>query len=114
MCRIKYSTYEKFERGEFTNYLDSIYIYNEEGDVVYIAKLTHRTYNPKWFSNFISNPEEDLNRIMIYELQDGAKLMLRKYVGSKKVYMDTHVADPVFGEVIHYSLIEVGDIPTAE
>ena len=79
MCRIKYSTYEKFERGEFTNYLDSIYIYNEEGDVVYIAKLTHRTYNPKWFSNFISNPEEDLNRIMIYELQDGAKLMLRKY-----------------------------------
>ena len=111
--RIKYSTYENFERGEFNQYLDSIYIYNEEGDVVYIAKLTHRTYNPKWFSNFISNPEEDINRIMIYELQDGAKLMLRKYVGSKKVYMDTHVADPVFGPVISYSLIEAGDIPTA-
>ena len=114
MIRIKYSTFEKFEKGEFNECLNAIFIYNEDGDLEYAANLVKKTYCPKWFDSFISNPEESINRIMIYELQDGANLMLRKYKGSKKVYIEAKVADPVFGPVISYSLIEVGDIPTAE
>ena len=113
MVKLKYGTYENYEKGEFTEYLDNIQIY-EDNDLVYMANLSNRNYYPEWFQNFIRNVNEDINRIMIYELQDGAKLMLRKYTGSKKVYIEAKVSDPVFGPVISYSLIEVGDIPTAE
>lgn len=112
--RIKYNTFEAIEGSEIKEHINAIHIFDEDGNMVYLAKLSKRTYNPEWFDNFVSNPEEDINRIMIYELQDGAKLMLRKYKGAKKVYIEAKVADPVFGPVISYSLIEVGDIPTAE
>lgn len=113
MEKIKYGTYENYERGEFTEYLDNIQIY-EDNDLVYVAELVNRKYYPEWFQNFIRNTTEDINRIMIYQLQDGAKLMLRKYAGSKKIYIEAKVADPVFGNIINFSLIEVGDIPTTE
>lgn len=110
MGRIKYGTYEKFEGSSVKEYLDNIQIYDEDGNLVYVAYLSKRNFLPEWFQDFIRNTKEDINRIMIYELQDGAKLMLRKYKGSKKVYMYTQVKDPVFGSIIDYSLIEVGDI----
>lgn len=113
MTRIKYTTYEKMEGGGLVEYLDSIFVYNDEGNLVYVASLVSRNYLPDWFQDYISNPELYIDRIMIYELQDGAKLLLRKYKGAGKIYMETKVSDPVFGAIINYSLIEVGDIPTS-
>ena len=104
MKRIGYSIYETMEGGVINKYISDILIYNDKGKLIYRAVLVKRNHLPIWFEDFIGDPDKNMDRIMIYELQDGAKLMLHKYEGSEeKTYIEAIVKDPVFGTIINYN-----------